>query len=136
LYIAIVASHKAYGVELAVIGEIIGKDMEESDSDLVSRPNPAFYWSELENPTVFSKEELSVNACEDQSIYIFNVHGSVHLGNVNVYIRLEVQRDAHGFECILYLTIFALHVSGAIYTHHQEHKLPSTAVGMRDCYGM
>jgi hypothetical protein len=40
------------------------------------------------------------------------------------------------FLCILYFTIFALHVLGAIYTHHQEHKLQSTAVRMRDCYGM
>jgi hypothetical protein len=61
----------------------------------------------------------------------FNVHGSVHLGNV--YIQLKVQ-DAHGFVFILYFTTFALHVSGAIYTHHQEHKLQSTAVGMRDLW--
>jgi hypothetical protein len=52
-----------------------------------------------------------------------------------VYIRLKVQRDAHGFVCILYFAVFALHVSGAIYTHHQEHKLQITAVGMRNCYG-
>jgi hypothetical protein len=32
-----------------------------------------------------------------------------------VYIRLKVQRDAHGFVCILYFTTFALCVSGAIY---------------------
>jgi hypothetical protein len=36
---------------------------------------------------------------------------------------------------ILYYTIFALHVSGAICTH-QEHKLQNTAVGTRDCYGV
>jgi ABC-type maltose transport system permease subunit len=53
----------------------------------------------------------------------FNVHGSVHLGNV--YVRLKVQRNAHGFVCILYITMFALHVSGAIYTLCQEHKLNS-----------
>jgi hypothetical protein len=54
-----------------------------------------------------------------------------------IYVRLEVQRDAHGFFlCILYYTILALHVSGAICTHHQEHKLQSTAVGPRDCYGV
>jgi hypothetical protein len=51
-----------------------------------------------------------------------------------MHIRL-VQLDAHGFACILYFTIFALHVSGAIYTHHQERKLQSTAVGTCDCYG-
>jgi hypothetical protein len=64
----------------------------------------------------------------------FDVHGSVYVGNV--YIRSKVQRDAHGFVCILYFTVFALHVSGAIYTHRQEHKLQSTAVGMRNCYGI
>jgi hypothetical protein len=57
-------------------------------------------------------------------------------GHFYVYIRLKVQRDAHGFVRILYFTIFALHVSGAIYTHHQEHKLQSTAVGMRDFCGI
>jgi hypothetical protein len=40
------------------------------------------------------------------------------------------------FLCILYYTMLALHVSGAIYTHHQEQKLQSTAVGTRDCYGV
>jgi hypothetical protein len=38
--------------------------------------------------------------------------------------------------CILYFTMFALHVSGAVYIHHQEHKLQSTSTGMRDCYGV
>jgi hypothetical protein len=54
---------------------------------------------------------------------VFDVHGSVHLGNV--YVRLKVQLDAHGFICILYSSLsfffFALHVSGAICTHPQEH---------------
>jgi hypothetical protein len=40
------------------------------------------------------------------------------------------------FLCILYFTILALHVSGAICTLHQEHKLQSTAVGTRDYYGV
>jgi hypothetical protein len=40
------------------------------------------------------------------------------------------------FLCILYYIIFALHVSGAICTHHQVHKLQSTTVGTRDCYGV
>jgi hypothetical protein len=31
---------------------------------------------------------------------------------------------------------FALHVSGAIFTHPQQHKLQSTAIGMCDGYGM
>jgi hypothetical protein len=52
-----------------------------------------------------------------------------------VHIRLKV-RDARGFVCILSVTIFVPRVSGAIYIHHQEHKLQSTAVGMRDCYGV
>jgi hypothetical protein len=40
------------------------------------------------------------------------------------------------FLCILYFTILDVHVSGAICTHHQEHKLQSTAVDTRDCYGV
>jgi hypothetical protein len=40
------------------------------------------------------------------------------------------------FICIHYHTINDLHVSGAICTHHQEHKLQSTSVGTRDCYGV
>jgi hypothetical protein len=40
------------------------------------------------------------------------------------------------FLCILYYITRALHVSGAICTHHQEYKLQSTAVGTRDCYGV
>jgi hypothetical protein len=62
----------------------------------------------------------------------FEVHGSVRLGNI--HIRLEVQRDTHGFLCIIYFTIFALHVSGAICSHRQEHILQSTAVGTRDLW--
>jgi hypothetical protein len=38
------------------------------------------------------------------------------------------------FLWILYYITLALHVSGAICTLHQEHKLQSTAVGTRDCY--
>jgi hypothetical protein len=37
---------------------------------------------------------------------------------------------------ILYFTILALHVSGAIFTHHHVHKLQSTAVGTRNFYGV
>jgi hypothetical protein len=40
------------------------------------------------------------------------------------------------FLCILHYTMLALHVSGAICTHHQEHKLQSTTVGTCDCYGV
>jgi hypothetical protein len=47
---------------------------------------------------------------------------------------LKVQRDAHGFVLIIYLNMFALHVSGAICTHHQEHKLQITAVGTCDLW--
>jgi hypothetical protein len=31
---------------------------------------------------------------------------------------------------------FAVHISGAIYTHPQEHKLQSTAIGVCNGYGM
>jgi hypothetical protein len=65
-------------------------------------------------------------------MFDFDVHISVHLDNV--YVRLKVQLDAHGFICILYLTLVALHVSGAVCTHHQEHKLESTAIVMSNGY--
>jgi hypothetical protein len=71
-----------------------------------------------------------------QTRYLTNTYNSTQIYFSYVYIRLKVQRDAHKFVCILYFTKLALHVSGAIYTHHQEHKLQSTAVGTRDCYGM
>jgi hypothetical protein len=65
----------------------------------------------------------------------FDVHSSVHLGNVHV--RLKVRLDAHGFMCILYSSLFfALHVSGAIFTHPQEHKLQSTTTGVCNGFGM
>jgi hypothetical protein len=68
------------------------------------------------------------------NITAFDVQGSVHLGNV--YVRLTIQLDVHGFICILYSSIFALHVSGAICTHPQEHKLQSTALGVCNGCGM
>jgi hypothetical protein len=68
------------------------------------------------------------------SFFKFDVHGFVHLGNV--YVRLKVQLDPHGFRCNLYFTLFAQHVSSAVCIHHQEHKLQSTAIGMRNGYGM
>jgi hypothetical protein len=64
----------------------------------------------------------------------FTVHGSVHLGNE--YVQLKVQLDVL-FICILYSSLFlALHVSGAICTHPQEHKLQSTTIGICNGYGM
>jgi hypothetical protein len=55
----------------------------------------------------------------------------------NKYVWLKVQLVAHGFMCILYSSIFfALHVSGAICTHPQEHKLQSTAIGVCNVYGI
>jgi hypothetical protein len=57
----------------------------------------------------------------------FDVHGSVLLGNE--YVQLKVQLDVHVFICILYFSLFlALHVSGAICTDPQEHKLQRTAI--------
>jgi hypothetical protein len=53
------------------------------------------------------------------------------------YVRLNVQLDVHGFICILYSSIFlAVHVSGAICTHPQEHKLQRTAIDVCNGYGM
>jgi hypothetical protein len=62
----------------------------------------------------------------------FNVHGSVHLGNVSV--RLKVQLDVPGSVCMYYFIVFVLHVSSAICTHHQEHKLQSTAIDVRNLW--
>jgi hypothetical protein len=64
----------------------------------------------------------------------FDVRSSVHLGKV--YVRLKVQTDVHVFVCILNFNIFALRVSCAVCTHPKEHKLQSTAIGMRNGYGM
>jgi hypothetical protein len=70
---------------------------------------------------------------ESESPQMYDIYFSLY----TLYIRLEVQRDAHEiFLCILYFTILALHVLGAICTHNQEHKLQSTAVGTRDCYSV
>jgi hypothetical protein len=60
----------------------------------------------------------------------FDVHGSVHLGNV----RLKFQLDVHVYSLFLY--ICALHVSGAICTHPQEQKLQSAAIGVCNVFGM
>jgi hypothetical protein len=58
---------------------------------------------------------------------VFDVRGSVHHGNV--YVQLKGQMDVHVFICILYSSLFlALHVSGAICIHPQEHKLHRTAI--------
>jgi hypothetical protein len=66
---------------------------------------------------------------------MFDVHGSVHLGNM--YVRSGVQLDVHGFINILYSSIiFVIRVSVAICTHPQEHKLQRTAVGMCNGYCM
>jgi hypothetical protein len=65
----------------------------------------------------------------------FYVHGSVYLGNV--YVQFKVQLDVHVFICILYSSLFlALHVSGAICTHPQEHKLQRTAIGVCNGFDM
>jgi hypothetical protein len=64
----------------------------------------------------------------------FGVHGSVHLGNV--YVQLKVQLDVL-FICIHYSSLFlAVHVSGAICTRPQEHKLQRTAIGVCNGFGM
>jgi len=47
---------------------------------------------------------------------VFNVHGSVHLKNILIYI----QQDAT-LQSLFYLET-ALHVSGSTTTHHQERK--------------
>jgi hypothetical protein len=51
-----------------------------------------------------------------EPIIDFNVHGSLHLKNILIYI----QQDAT-LHSLFYLEI-ALHVSGGTTTHHQERK--------------
>jgi hypothetical protein len=55
---------------------------------------------------------------------------------ISTYIWLKSNEMQAGILCILYFTVLvlALHVSGAICTHHQKHKLQSAAVGTRDFY--
>jgi hypothetical protein len=54
--------------------------------------------------------------------------------NLNLFVRLRVQLDVHGFICILYsFVFFSLHVSGAICTHPQERKLQRTGIGVCVC---
>jgi hypothetical protein len=70
-----------------------------------------------------------------QSNIEFDVHGSVHHGNA--YVQLKVQLDIHVFVCILFSSLLlALHVSGAICTHPQEHKFQRTAIGVCNGFGM
>jgi hypothetical protein len=53
-----------------------------------------------------------------------------------VHVRCKFQLDVHGFVYSLFLYIFALHVSGAICTDPQEHKLQRTALGVCNGYGI
>jgi hypothetical protein len=62
---------------------------------------------------------------------VLKVFSALSDGIGSVYVRLKFQLDVHGFICILYSSIFfSLHVSGAICTHPQEHKLQSTDLGV------
>jgi hypothetical protein len=45
----------------------------------------------------------------------FDVRGSVHLGNV--YVRLKFQLDVHGFISILYSSIFLLYMFRVLFAH-------------------
>jgi hypothetical protein len=59
---------------------------------------------------------------KDSYFFEFEVHGSVHLGNV--YVQMKVQLDVHGFISILYSSLFfSLRVSCAICTHPQQLEL-------------
>jgi hypothetical protein len=55
----------------------------------------------------------------------------------NVYVQLKFQLFVYVFICILYSSLFlALHISGAICTHPQEHKVQHTAIGVCNGFGM
>jgi hypothetical protein len=49
-------------------------------------------------------EHLNMCDCLNE----FDVHGSVHIGNV--YVRLKVHLDVHGYICIIYSSIFLLYM--------------------------
>jgi hypothetical protein len=54
-----------------------------------------------------------------------------------LFVQLKVQIDAHVFICILLSSLLlALHVSGAICTHPQEHNLQRRAIGVCNVFGM
>jgi hypothetical protein len=65
----------------------------------------------------------------------FDVHGSVHLWQCVCSIESPT-RCTWIYIYSLFLSIFALHVSVAICTHPQGHKLQSTAIGVCNGYGM
>ena len=48
---------------------------------------------------------------------IFDVQGSVH----RMYIRFDIFPTRYNFTQFIYFWKTALHVSGGIFTHHQEH---------------
>jgi hypothetical protein len=57
-----------------------------------------------------------IDKCAEQIVYCeFDVHVSVHLGNV--YVRLTVQLDVHVFICILYSSILFSSTCFGCYLH-------------------
>jgi hypothetical protein len=67
-------------------------------------------------------------------IYFYNVQENNNNTYIIIYSIASPTRYTRNFLCILYYTVLALHVSSAICTHNQEHKLYSTAVGTRDLW--
>jgi hypothetical protein len=59
---------------------------------------------------------LRRNKFTNKSIFIFNVHGSVHRENILIYILQDAT-----FHSLFHLET-ALHVSGGTTIHHQERK--------------
>jgi hypothetical protein len=53
-----------------------------------------------------------------------------------VYVQLKVQLDVLLIRIPYSSLFFALHVSGALCTHPQEHKLQLTAIGVCNGFGM
>jgi hypothetical protein len=63
------------------------------------------------------------NACKtdnETQKYVFNVHGSVHLGNI---CSIKGPTRCTYYVFFIRLCFLALHVSGAICTHPQELQL-------------
>ena len=56
---------------------------------------------------------------ERKGLVVFDVHGSVH--RKYTYIRFDIFPTKCNFTQFIYFWKTAIHVSGGIFTHHQEH---------------
>jgi hypothetical protein len=82
-------------------------------------------------------DSVALLRSEDKTVPLILMFMVPYILVIYIYIFDCESNEIHtDFLYIVYYTIISLHVSGAICTHHQEHKLQSTAVDTRDCYGV